>query len=92
MLNLQIESHADPVAAAYATVLGETTIRKSEGIRLTWPFIDFHQRLLTVERSKNRKPRYIPLSELALQTLASLPRLEGMPVCLCPLGERNALA
>jgi len=74
-----IECHDDPVAAAYATVLGETAIRKSEGIRLTWSFIDFHQRLLTVERSKNRKPRYIPLSEFALQALASLQRLDGCP-------------
>ena len=74
-----IESHDDPVAAAYATVLGETAIRKAEGIRLTWSFIDIHQRLLTVERSKNRKPRYIPLSEFALQTLASLPRLDACP-------------
>jgi integrase len=66
-------------ATRYATVLGETAIRKSEGIRLTWSFIDLGQRLLTVERSKNRKPRYIPLSEFALQTMASLPRLDGCP-------------
>jgi len=59
--------------------IGETAIRKSEGIRLTWSLIGFHQRLLTVERSKNRKPRYIPLSEFALQTLASLPGLDGCP-------------
>jgi Phage integrase family len=84
ILNLEeywrlIECHNDPVAAPYATVLGETAIRKSEGIRLTWSFIDVHQRLLTVERSKNRKPRYIPLSEFALQALACLPRLDGCP-------------
>src|SRR5689334_12436758 len=42
----------------------ETETRKSEGIRLTWSHIDFHQSLLTVERSKNRKPRYVPLSSL----------------------------
>src|SRR3989441_3966978 len=57
-----IACHDDPVAAAYVTILGETAIRKSEGVRLTWPFVDSQQSLLTVERSKNRKPRYIPLS------------------------------
>ena len=72
-----IECHDDPAAGAYATVLGETAIRKSEGIRLTWPFVDSQQGLLTVERSKNRKPRYIP--PFALQTLASLTRLDGCP-------------
>jgi integrase len=78
-LSRMIECHEDPIAAAYAVVLGETAIRKSEGIRLTWSFVDVQHRLLTVERSKNRRPRYIPLSDFALEALQSLPRLKECP-------------
>ena len=71
-------AHPDSAAPAAATAHRlDLPAFDFEGIRLTWPFVDSQQGLLTVERSKNRKPRYIPLSDFALQTLASLTRLDG---------------
>jgi integrase len=69
----------DPVIGAYATVLGETGLRKSEGLNLQWKHIDSRRRLLTVERTKSGKPRYIPLSDYALGSLHSLVRVLGCP-------------
>jgi len=63
----------------YVGLLGETGLRKSEGLRLKWDYVDTARRTLTVEASKNGKTRHVPLSDYALELLGKLSRVEGCP-------------
>ena len=63
---------------AFVVILGETAIRKTEGLKLTWDDIDFNRRKLIIQgETKGRKAQYIPLSDLAMKTLRSLMRVIG---------------
>ncbi len=62
----------NPVIGAYVAILGETGLRKSEGLRMKWADVDFEKKMLTVSRSKTGEPRYIPLSDYAIEWLSSL--------------------
>ena len=78
----------DPVVGAYTAILGETGMRKSEGLRLQWNHVDLGQRRLTVAQSKNGHPRYIPLSGYALERLMTLSRDLTAPwVFMQPCGK-----
>lgn len=79
----------DPTIGAYIAILGETGLRKSEGLNLQWSHIDFQQRLLSADRTKSGKPRYIPLSEYALEWLDSLVRVLGCPYVFVRLEARQ---
>ena len=70
---------ADPVIGVYVAVLGEVGLRKAEGIRLQWKDISTSDRKLTVRKSKNHRPRYVPISDFAMEKLASLIRVVGCP-------------
>ncbi|MBI4457276.1 MAG: site-specific integrase [Acidobacteria bacterium] len=67
-------SKTDPVIGVFTAMLGETALRKAEGLRLKWGDINMARRMLTVSESKSGLPRYVPLSEFAMQQLALLPR------------------
>ena len=67
----------DPVIAAYAAVLGESGLRKSEGLRLKWHHIDLARRQVSVGLSKNGKVRHVPLTDFACQWLCTLIRYVG---------------
>ncbi len=69
----------DLTVGAYVALLGETGLRKQEGLKLQWKQIDSRQRMLAVEKTKSRKPRYIPLSEYAMKWLGKLVRIVGCP-------------
>ena len=60
------------VIGAFVAILGETGLRKSEGLRMKWADVDFEKKMLTVPRSKTGEPRYIPLSDYAIEWLSSL--------------------
>ncbi len=60
------------VIGAYVAILGETGLRKSEGLRMKWADVNFEKKMLTVPRSKTGEPRYIPLSDYAIEWLSSL--------------------
>jgi len=65
---------------AYIALLGETALRKAEGMKLQWQHIDIQQRLLTVEwPTKSGKIRHVPLSQYALEWLSRLTRIVGLP-------------
>ena len=68
-----------PIIGAYAAILGETGLRKSEGLGMQWQHIDWQTKRLTVPKSKTGKPRYIPLSEDALEWLTTLVRYTSSP-------------
>jgi integrase len=76
-----IESVAnyDLTIAAYSAVLGETGLRKSEGLRLEWSHIDAKNRLVAVEQTKSGKARYVPLTSYALEWISTLTRVVGVP-------------
>lgn len=65
--------------AAMVTVMGETGLRKGEALSLLWEHVDLRQRMLTVEHTKSRKVREIPLSDLAVESLTSLTRRLDTP-------------
>jgi integrase len=56
-----------------------TGLRFSEQMHLQWEDIDLSQRLLTVRDSKAGKPRHIPLNQVCLETLQSVPRRINCP-------------
>ncbi len=75
----------DQVIGAYLATLGETGLRRSEGLRLKWSDVDLRLGRLTVTESKNGRPRYIPLTRYAREWLAGLVRVISCPsvfVCL----------
>ena len=76
---VQAVAEADPVIGAYVALLGETGLRKSEGIKLQWAQIDRPGRLVAVEKTKNKRARYVPLSDFALKWIDPLVRLIHCP-------------
>lgn len=54
-----------------------TGARKREVLDARWSDFDLENRLWRIEFNKTGKPRHVPLSDGALQLLASLPRREG---------------
>lgn len=74
---VQAVAEADLTIGVYVALLGETALRKSEGLALQWGDIDTRRRKLTVRDSKSGRPRYVPLSQFALDWLGQLPRFIG---------------
>ena len=54
-----IDCIEEPVIKAYVAILSETGLRKREGLSLKWEHINLGQRVLAVQNTKSRKPRYI---------------------------------
>jgi integrase len=69
----------DQLAAIYCGFLGETGLRKEEGLRVKWAHLNHQQRLLTVDASKNFKIRHVPLSDYALELLGQVTRVVRSP-------------
>jgi integrase len=67
------------IIGCYVGLLGETGLRKTEGLKLKWDYVDVEGRVLTVEASKSGKTRRIPLSDFALQLLAKVPKVDSCP-------------
>jgi integrase len=65
------------IIGCYVGILGETGLRKSEGLKLKWDYVDTKSRTLTVEAGKTGKTRYVPLSDYALELLGKMTRVEG---------------
>jgi integrase len=62
-----------PEMQALVAVLGETGMRKSEGLKLQRKSVDLQRGRLILELTKGKRIRYIPLSGFAIEKLASLP-------------------
>ena len=69
----------NPIIGAYVAILGETGLRKSEGLRMEWQHIDWEAKRLTVPKTKTGEPRYVLLNEYALESLDSLLRYPDSP-------------
>lgn len=56
-----------------------TGARKSEILKARWENVRLDQHLLTVPLSKSGKPRYISLSDKAMEVIRTIPRRSGCP-------------
>jgi len=86
-----IESVADvdQTVGCYVALLGETGLRKQEGLTLEWKQIDLHQKMVWVEKTKGKKPRYVPLSDYAMDWLRRLVRIVGCPFVFVNLATKD---
>lgn len=77
----ELERNANVQVGQVIKLLLYTGARKREILDARWEDIDWQRRVLTVpaERSKSKKPHYIPLSDAALSLLHTLPRQDDMP-------------
>jgi integrase len=69
----------DEVVGLYAGVMGETALRPSEALRLTWDYVDLDCRQLAVTFTKGKRPRYIDLSPFCMELLGKCMRVEKYP-------------
>lgn len=74
------------VIGCYVGLLGETGLRKTEGLKLKWDYVDTQCRILTVEASKNGKTRHVPLSDYALEIAWSVAPRQRKSVRVCLAG------
>jgi integrase len=76
-----LDMERDKGAAAVLALLTVTGARRSEIVLATWDNVDLDRGMLTVLRSKNGRPRYIPLSPIAVAILErqATRRLPGNP-------------
>lgn len=78
-----VDAMEDPAIRALVAVLGETAIRKSEALDLTWDRVDLRQYKILVEKTKGKKVRSIPLSEFAVERLRQVLRFIHQPYVFC---------
>jgi integrase len=67
-----VAAATEPRFRALLRVLADAGLRRSEVGRLEWRDVDLRRRVLLVRRSKTRRPREVPLTELAHDALAGL--------------------
>ena len=84
-----VESIDEPTIASYVAILGETGLRKEEGLSLCWKHVNLTDRLLSVEHTKSGRPRYVSLSDYAIEHLSSLIRLFDCPYVFVNLETGN---
>jgi integrase len=63
----------EKVVGLYAGVMGEVALRVSEAERLEWRQIDLSGRILTIDRAKGKRPRYVPVSDFCRDLLEMVP-------------------
>jgi integrase len=69
----------DIVVAVYVVLLGETGMRKCEGLRIQWDHIRTRERVVVIGKAKSGKVRSVPLSDFALEWLNRLVRFIDIP-------------
>ena len=74
---IEAVAEEDNVVGAYTVILGETGMRKSEGLRLKWS--DIHNGMVAIGKTKSGKVRSVPLSDLANEWLHKLVRFIDTP-------------
>jgi len=69
----------DLTVGVYVVVIGETGMRKSEGLRLKWEHIRTWERIVFIDNTKSGEIRSVPLSDLALDWLGRFIRFVNIP-------------
>jgi len=89
---IEAVAEEDPVIGVYTVILGETGMRKSEGLRMQWDHIHKAgpgQHVVMIGKTKGGKVRSVPLSDLALEWLEKSVRFIDIPyVFVDPLRRR----
>ena len=78
-LHIELIKSDNPQLKYIIALLLLTGARKRELLEAKWRDVDLERRIWTVPLSKSGKPRYIPLSDAALEVLKQLPRWDGCP-------------
>lgn len=68
-----VNAMPSPEMQALVAVIGETGMRKAEALNLRRSHVDLQRGRIIVEITKGKRVRYVPLSEFAIEKLASLP-------------------
>jgi integrase len=74
-----LEKGANDQLTKIVKLLLFTGARKREILDARWEFVDLEKRALKVPLSKSGKPRFIPLSDAAVELIQSLPRKPNVP-------------
>jgi integrase len=78
-----VDAMKDPAISAMVAVIGEAGIRRSEAINLEWKHVNLRTVRLTLEKTKGKRVRYLPLSEYAVEKLRGLQRFVHQPFVFC---------
>lgn len=74
-----LDNSANVQLAKIVKLLLFTGARKREVLDARWEFVDLDKRVLKVPLSKSGKPRFIPLSDAAVELIKSLPSMPNVP-------------
>jgi site-specific recombinase XerD len=73
----------DPALSAMVIVIAECGLRRSEAINLEWKNVNLRQAKVTLERTKGKRVRHVPLPQGALAALRGLTRFVHQPRVFC---------
>jgi len=73
-----INSMPTPEMSAFVAIVGETGMRLSEALNLKWKDVDFQRDRITLEHTKGKRVRYVPLSKKAIQKMLEIPKHIGV--------------
>ncbi|MEQ1902076.1 MAG: site-specific integrase [Devosia sp.] len=65
-----------PLIAPIIVLAIETAMRRGEMLAMRWDHLDLERGQVTIPHTKTGRPRTIPLTAMAVSTMASLPRTE----------------
>lgn len=74
-----VKAMPDPAIAAMVVIMGECGLRRSEAINLEWKHVDYANKRITLEGTKGKRVRIVPLSGKAIGALRSLRRFVHAP-------------
>ena len=74
-----LDQSANPQLKHIVQLLLLTGARKSELLQAQWKHVDIERRAWLIPTSKTGKPRYVPLSQAAVDIIAALPRWHDCP-------------
>lgn len=74
-----LDSSESPQLKNIVSLLLLTGARKTELLTARWEQIDLERRTWLIPTTKTGKPRYVPLSQSAIDTIEALPRWDGCP-------------
>jgi integrase len=81
----------DHLAGVYCGILGETGLRRSDGLMLQWPSLDLQRRRMSKLTSKGNKVVHVPLSDYAIELLGEVTRIVGCPYVFVRFGETEPM-
>ena len=74
-----LDASESPQLKSIVTLLLLTGARKTELLTAEWRHVDLERRAWFIPTTKTGKPRYVPLSQAAMDVIEALPRWDGCP-------------